>query len=135
MKNSNTTGKGTALFIVISPSNPDPMYKQITDQIKDAIASRILKPNDKLPSIREMSVTLKISAITIKRAYSDLENEGYIITRSGLGSYVSDIDKDKLKSEKMDEIREEVRKLIESGKKFGISVEEIINTVKEVGKL
>ena len=135
MKHSNSPEKGTTLFIVISPSNPDPMYKQITDQIKDAIASRVLKPNDKLPSIREMSMTLKISAITIKRAYSDLENVGYIMTRSGLGSYVSDIDKDKLRSEKINEIREEVRKLIDSGEKFGISVEDIINTIKEEGKV
>ena len=119
------------IFIVISPSNPDPMYKQVTDQIKDAIATQQLKPNDKLPSIREMSAELKISAITIKRAYADLENGGYIVTRSGLGSFVSDIDEAKLKGEKMMEIREEIRKLIESGGKFGISANEIIEIIRE----
>ena len=120
-----------SIFIVISPVNPDPMYKQVTDQIKDAIATRQLKPNDKLPSIREMSAELKISAITIKRAYADLENGGYIVTRSGLGSFVSDIDEAKLKGEKMKEIREEIRKLIESGGKFGISANEIIEIIRE----
>lgn len=119
------------IFIVISPSNPDPMYKQVTDQIKDAIATQQLKPNDKLPSIREMSAELKISAITIKRAYADLENGGYIVTRSGLGSFVSDIDEAKLKEEKMKEIREEIRKLTESGGKFGISANEIIEIIRE----
>ena len=69
------------LFIVISPLNPDPMYRQITDQIKDAIAAGTLKPETKLPSIREISKELKISMITTKRAYADLENEGYILTR------------------------------------------------------
>ena len=68
------------MFIVISPLNPDPMYKQVTDQIKDAIADGTLKPEAKLPSIREMSRELKISEITIKRAYADLENDGFIIT-------------------------------------------------------
>ena len=58
-----------SLFIVISPSNPDPMYKQVADQIEEAIAVRTLKSNDKLPSIREMAEELKISSITIKRAY------------------------------------------------------------------
>ena len=120
-----------SIFIVISPVNPDPMYKQVTDQIKDAIATRQLKPNEKLPSIREMLAELKISAITIKRAYADLENGGYIVTRSGLGSFVSDIDEAKLKGEKMKEIREEIRKLIESGGKFGISANEIIEIIRE----
>ena len=53
------------MFIVVSPLNPDPMYKQVADQIKDAIATRVLKPESKLPSIREMSKELKISIITI----------------------------------------------------------------------
>jgi GntR family transcriptional regulator len=123
--------KGNGLFIVISPSNSDPMYKQVTDQLKDAIATRVLEPRDKLPSIREMAEELKISAITIKRAYSDLENEGYIVTRSGLGSYVSDMDNKKIRKEKMEEIREEIRKLINTGKKFGISADEIIAMVRK----
>jgi GntR family transcriptional regulator len=55
------------IFIVLSPLNPDPMYKQVIDQIKDAIAGGNLKPEDKLPSIREMAVALKISEITIKQ--------------------------------------------------------------------
>ena len=70
------------MFIVVSPLNPDPMYKQVADQIKDAIATKVLKPESKLPSIREMSKELKISIITIKRAYADLEKEGYIYIRS-----------------------------------------------------
>ena len=81
------------MFIVISPLNPEPMYKQVTDQVKDAIAAGTLKLEDKLPSIREMSKELKISMITIKRAYSDLESEGYIFTRPGLGSFVAGIGK------------------------------------------
>jgi GntR family transcriptional regulator len=120
------------LFIVVSPLNPDPMYKQITDQIKDSIASGGLQPEAKLPSIREMSRELNISEITIKRAYSDLENEGFIITRSGLGSYVADINRGKLRQEKWKEIQKEILKILKTAEKFDISTREIIAIVKEI---
>ena len=100
------SGKG--LFITIAPSNPDPMYKQITDQIKDAIAAGDLEPSDQLPSIREMAETLKISAITIKRAYQDLEAERFIITRAGLGSFVADKNPQEIRDRKLQEIRERI---------------------------
>ena len=120
------------LFIVVSPMNPDPMYKQIIDQVKDAIASGGLQPETKLPSIREMSRELKISEITIKRAYSDLENEGFIITRAGLGSYVADINKEKLREEKWEEIQKEILKILKTAEKFDIPAGEIIALVREI---
>ncbi len=100
------------MFIVVSPLNPDPMYKQVTDQIKDAIATKVLKPETKLPSIREMSKELKISIITIKRAYADLEKEGYIITRSGMGSFVADVKTEQLRLEKLSEIKADLKKIL-----------------------
>ena len=121
------------MFIVISPLNPDPMYKQVTDQIKDAIASGTVKPETKLPSIREMAKELKISMITIKRAYADLENEGYILTRSGLGSYVADINKDKLREEKLGEIHVEIKKILNAAARYDISVDDIFNTIRGKG--
>lgn len=120
------------LFIVVSPLNPDPMYKQITDQVKDAIASGGFQPEAKLPSIREMTRELKISEITIKRAYSDLENEGLIITRSGLGSYVADINRDKLRQDKWQEIRKAILKILKTAERFDISAREVIALVKEI---
>jgi GntR family transcriptional regulator len=121
------------MFIVISPLNPDPMYKQVTDQVKDAIASGALKPETKLPSIREMAKELKISMITIKRAYSDLENEGYILTRSGLGSFVADINKDKLREEKLVEIRSEIKKILNAATRYDISADDILTTLRGKG--
>ena len=120
------------MFIVVSPMNPDPMYKQVTDQIKHAIAAGDLKPETRLPSIREMSRELKISAITIKRAYADLENEGLIYTRSGLGSYVANINKDSLRVEKIEEIRQELRKMIAGGEKYGITRADLIRILDEL---
>jgi len=121
------------MFIVVSPLNPDPIYKQVTDQIKDAIAGEILKTEEKLPSIREMTRELGISEITIKRAYSDLEQEGYIFTRSGLGSFVADFNREKMRSEKLAEIRQELKKIVKSGEKFGISAEDIIKAIQDKG--
>lgn len=120
------------LFIVVSHLNPDPMYKQISDQVKDAIASGKLQPEAKLPSIREMARELKISEITIKRAYSDLENEGFIFTRSGLGSYVADINRDKLRRKKWQEIQKDILKICKTAERFDISAREIIDLVKEI---
>ena len=120
------------LFIVVSHLNPDPMYKQITDQVKDAIASGGLQSENKLPSIREMARELKISEITIKRAYSDLENEGFIITRSGLGSYIADINRDKLRQDKWQEIRKDILKIFKTAERFDISTGELIALVKEI---
>ena len=118
-------------FITISPSSPDPMYRQITDQIKDAVAAGDLRPSEQLPSIREMSAILKISAITIKRAYQDLETEGFIITRAGLGSFVAEKSPNDMRDEKLREIRDGVSALVEAGKRYGIGAEEILTIVKE----
>jgi len=120
------------MFIVISPLNPDPMYKQLTDQIKDAIAEGSLKAEDRLPSIREMARELQISEITVKRAYTDLESEGYILTRSGLGSFVAEINQEKWRQEKLAEIRGEIRKLLSIGKKFGITAPELIKIIRDM---
>ena len=120
------------MFIVISPQNPEPMYKQVTDQIKDAIASGTLKPDTKLPSIREMAQKLKISMITIKRAYTDLESAGYIITRPGLGSFVAEIDREKIREEKLAEISDSIIKIVKTAKKFDIKKNEIFTLIESI---
>jgi len=120
------------LFIVLSPSSPDPMYRQVTDQIKNAIASGELKPGDKLPSIRELTEGLKISAITIKRAYLDLENEGYILTRAGLGSFAVEIDKEKLRQEKLAEFKGALKQILSTGAKFGVNAEDVARLIREI---
>jgi len=120
------------VFIALSPSNPDPMYKQVTDQIKNAIASGDLKPGEKLPSVRELAEGLKISAITIKRAYLDLENEGYILTRAGLGSFVSEIDRERLRQEKLAEYRAALSGILATGAKFGIKADDLVRVIREI---
>ena len=122
---------GKELFITISASNPDPMYKQITDQIKDAIAAGNLSPSDQLPSIREMAEMLKISAITIKRAYQDLEAEGFIMTRAGLGSYIAEKNLGEIREGKVREIRERMGAILETGRRYGITADQIMHILRE----
>jgi GntR family transcriptional regulator len=124
--------EGGDVFIALSPGHPDPMYKQITDQIKDAIASGDLAPNDRLPSVRELSEVLNVSAITIKRAYFDLETDGYILTRAGLGSFVAPVERDAMRRRKLDELRGELTRIVRTGARFGITVEDIVELARHV---
>jgi GntR family transcriptional regulator len=109
------------------------MYKQVTDQIKDAIASGDLAPNERLPSVRELSEALEVSAITIKRAYFDLETEGYIMTRAGLGSFVAPVERDTMRRRKLDELRSEVARIVRTAAKFGITVDDIAELARQAG--
>jgi GntR family transcriptional regulator len=120
------------LFVALSPTHPDPMYKQVTDQLKDAIASGDLKPNDRLPSVRELSEALSVSAITVKRAYQDLEAGGYIVTRAGLGSFVAQLEPEVLRERKLAEVQAELRRLVRTSAKFGVSVDDIVRLTREV---
>jgi GntR family transcriptional regulator len=108
------------------------MYRQITDQIKDAIAKGTLASEAKLPSIREMAQELALSPITVRRAYGDLEAGGYIITRAGLGSFVSSSSRSRLREEKMSEIRREMARIVGTAGIFGISIGEIRRVVNEM---
>ncbi len=114
------------LFVVLSRENPDPMYKQVFVQIRDAVGTGELQVDEKLPSIREMAKALGVSVITIKRAYLELENQGYIYSRPGLGSFVADVSLKRLRAGKLREIQRELEALTGSAAKFGISTDEII---------
>ena len=119
------------MFVALSPAHPDPMYRQVTDQIKDAIASGELKPNDRLPSVRELSEALRVSAITIKRAYQDLETDGYVFTRAGLGSFVAPVERDTLRQRKLAELQDELRRIVRTSAKFGISANDIARLAQQ----
>ena len=102
------------------------------DQIKDAIADGVLKPQERLPSIREMSKELDISEITVKRAYADLEAEGFIYTHAGMGSFIVNIDKGRLWKEKLAEIRQDLKRLLRTAERSGISKEELVRLLKDM---
>lgn len=120
------------MFITLSNANPDPLYKQVKDQIVHAIVTGDLKEDELLPSIRAMANELRISVITIKRAYADLENEGYIVTRPGLGSFVTPINKENLREEKLNEIRRKLKEIADEASRYYIEASDIINILKEL---
>ncbi len=76
--------------IVISQADARPMYLQIMEQIKQRVAVGDWSPGHELPSIRQLAIDLKVSVITVKRAYLELEREGVISTRQGKGSFVAE---------------------------------------------
>ena len=118
-------------MIVLSNSNPDPFYKQIEDQIRVEILSGRLKSGVRLPSVRALADQLNVSVITTKRAYDDLESEGIIVTRQGQGTYVAQLELERLQVEKASEIRKDLYSLLEKAKEVSLPCEEIIGMIRE----
>jgi GntR family transcriptional regulator len=79
-----------------------------------------------------MSDSLKISVITTKRAYLDLEKEGFTLTRAGLGTFVADVDRKILRREKLAEYKTEIARILETGRKFGIGTADIQQLIDEI---
>ena len=113
------------MHIIINNSSMIPIYEQIIDQIKKMISNGELKENDPLPSVRALSKELKISALTVKKAYDNLENEEFTTTIHGKGTYVLATNKEILLEESKKEIEALLEKAIVKAKQCGINDEEI----------
>ncbi|MBM6842035.1 GntR family transcriptional regulator [[Clostridium] spiroforme] len=111
--------------IIINNSSMIPIYEQIMDQIKKMISHGDLKVNDPLPSVRALAKELKISALTVKKAYDNLEAEGFTTTIHGKGTYVSSINQDILLEETKKEIEKLLEKAIIKARQSGISDSQI----------
>lgn len=116
--------------IIINHTLMIPIYEQIVEQIKLSIRNGELKENDNLPSVRTLSKDLKISALTVKKAYDDLEKEGFTITVHGKGTYVAVADAEFLLEEQKKAVEADLEQAIEKGRRYGISDEEIRNLVE-----
>ncbi len=111
--------------IIISNSSGKPIYEQITGQIKNMIINGELKAGQPLPSMRLLAKELRISVITTKRAYEDLERDGFITTLVGKGSFVSETNTELVKEEQLKIIEEYLEKAAESARMSGIKLEEL----------
>lgn len=111
--------------IIINTSSMVPIYEQIIDQIKTMIRKQELKQNDQLPSVRALSKELKISALTVKKAYDELEREGFTVTVHGKGSYVTAANTELMMEEQRKEVEQDLEQAILKGRRFGISDEDI----------
>ena len=112
----------------------EPIYEQIYNQIRNQVISNALKANEKLPSIRLLAKELKVSVITTKRAYEDLERDGYIYSVSGKGNYVTDQKVENLLVQYMDEIETAMAKIINLADHAGIDEETLLETYRKVRK-
>lgn len=111
--------------IIINNSLMTPIYEQIVEQIKALIRQGELRENDILPSVRTLSNELKISALTVKKAYDYLEEEGFTVTVHGKGSYVVATNTELLLEEQKKELEADLEAAILKGKRYGISKEDI----------
>lgn len=120
--------------IIISNSSGKPIYEQITDQIKNMIISGELAEGDTLPSMRLLAKELRISVITTKRAYNDLEQEGFIETITGKGSFVAHKDTEIIREGNLRMAEEYLQKAVDIARRSGITcqeLEEILNLLYE----
>lgn len=117
--------------IIISNSSDKPIYEQITIQIKTMVMNGQLKEGDPLPSMRTLAKELRISVITTKRAYEDLEKDGFITTVVGKGSFVRAADTRLVREEKLKQIEELLSEAISLAQQSGISREDV-NEIIEI---
>ncbi|MBS6861263.1 MAG: GntR family transcriptional regulator [Clostridiales bacterium] len=115
--------------IIISNNSGKPIYEQITQQVKAAIMKGELSPGDPLPSMRVLAKELRISVITTKRAYEDLEREGFLVSVVGKGSFVASQDPALLREARLREVEEHLERAVEAARTGGIALSELQETL------
>ncbi|HBO61492.1 MAG TPA: GntR family transcriptional regulator [Olsenella sp.] len=120
--------------IIISNASNKPIYEQITDQVKAAILTGELAEGEQLPSIRALASSLRVSVITTKRAYTDLEAAGFIETVQGKGSFVAGGNMELIREERMRGVESLLTRAIADGRAAGLSdgeLKEMFNLLME----
>ncbi|MCI8910387.1 MAG: GntR family transcriptional regulator [Oscillibacter sp.] len=111
--------------LIIRNTANQPIYDQISAQLKSQIISGTLQPGEALPSIRALAKDLKISVITTKRAYDELESEGFLYTVAGKGCFVAEKNLDLIREQRLKELEEHLSAAAELAKICGVSPREL----------
>lgn len=119
--------------IQISNASNDPIYLQIKNQIKSAIISGKLKPEEQLPSIRYLAKELRISVITTKRAYDELEIEGFVNSVQGKGSFVSMQNNELIREEQLRKVEASLLDAIKQAELAGLSIDDLKEILETLG--
>ena len=118
--------------IIINNSSMQPIYEQIVNQIKSAIMCGELKEEQALPSVRTLAKELKVSALTVKKAYDALDEEGFIVTVHGKGSFVNFANQNLMLEEKKKEVEADLEMAIRKGRSCGMSNQELLEVFQIV---
>ncbi|BAB04370.1 GntR family transcriptional regulator [Halalkalibacterium halodurans] len=116
--------------IIISNSSKEPIYEQITNQIKASILSGELKEGAAIPSMRKLAKDLQVSVITTKRAYEELEKAGFIYSIVGKGSFVAEQNLEVMREKKLKAIEEQLSAVIMNSKEIGLSLDDLQQLLK-----
>lgn len=116
--------------IIISNNSNSPIYEQITTQIKEMILNGTLQEGDALPSMRTLAKDLRISIITTKRAYEDLERDGFIESFTGRGSFVKAAGKELMQEELLCQVQDLAEQTYKKAALAGLSLEELLETIR-----
>lgn len=111
--------------LIINHSSMQPIYEQIVEQVKGQIVKGSLKADTALPSVRTLAKELKVSALTVKKAYDALEAEGFVITVHGKGSFVAFANQQMMLEEKKKEVESELEGAIRKGRSCGMTDQEL----------
>jgi GntR family transcriptional regulator len=120
------------LPVSLQAQSAAPYYQQIIDQMRNLILAGRLPPGTALPSVRGLAQDLKVSVITTRRAYDELEKDGFIYTRAGMGSFVAELNQAKLDATRLEHIRSLLRQTLEEAKLLGVSTDQVIATIQEL---
>ena len=120
--------------LIIRNTTNQPIYEQIFEQIKAQILSDALRPGDALPSIRALAKDLKISVITTKRAYDELESAGLIDTVAGKGCFVAEKNLDLVREQQRLELEQHLRAALELAKSCGITPAELTSLLSTLAE-
>ena len=113
------------MTIIINNSSMQPIYEQIVNQIKASIVSGSFKEGHALPSVRTLAKDLRVSALTVKKAYDALEEQGFIVTVHGKGSFVSCANQELMLEEKRKEVESDLEMAIRKGRSLGMNNKEL----------
>lgn len=117
------------MHILLNNSSMVPIYEQLMDQIKREIINGSLRENESLPSVRTLSAELRISALTVKKAYDRLEEEGFVVTVHGKGSYVAATDRQLAMEARKKAVEDDFAAAVEKARAVGFSKDDILDIV------